>query len=148
MTRKKHLVKTMSTSPELEELRIRKAELAEESRALEQKQKTLTERTEVLEEKLAIRELENNNQNRRESIKQLESKIDELDRHLTSATTKSEPSAPTNEQPTEANEPAQEETIETDVAVMPLEEPQTVEEAENLAEEMKRHQEKKKRRLF
>jgi hypothetical protein len=148
MTRRKYLVRTMSTSPELEELRIRRTELAEESRALEQKQKALTERTEVLEEKLAIRELENNNQNRRESIKQLESKIDELDRHLTSTVTKSEPSALTNEQPTEANEPVQEETIEMDVAVVPLEEPPTVEEAENLAEEMKRHQEKKKRRLF
>jgi hypothetical protein len=105
MTRKKKLVKTMSTSPELEELRIRKTELAEESRALEQKQKALTERTEVLEEKLAIQELENNNQNRRESIKQLESRIEELDGHLTRTIVKSEPSALTNEQTTEVNEP-------------------------------------------
>lgn len=138
----------MSTSPELEELRIRKTELEEESRALEQKQEALTERTEVLEEKLAIQELENNNLNRRESIKQLESKIEELDRHLTRTIMKSEPSALTNEQPTEVNEPIQEETMEMDVAVMPLEEPPTVQEAENIAEEMKRHQEKKKRRLF
>jgi chromosome segregation ATPase len=63
---------------EIENLRARKERLKDELQAEEQKEKSLQEDTEILEEKIEIRDLEKKLEARRESVTQLESKKREL----------------------------------------------------------------------
>jgi hypothetical protein len=63
---------------EIEELRARKERLKDELLAEEQKERSLQEDTEKLEEKIEIRDLEEKLETKRESVKQLESRKSEL----------------------------------------------------------------------
>jgi predicted RNase H-like nuclease (RuvC/YqgF family) len=59
---------------EIEELRTRKERLKDELLAVEQIERSLQEDTEILEEKIEIRDLEEKLEAKRESVKQLESR--------------------------------------------------------------------------
>jgi chromosome segregation ATPase len=142
------LVRTMSASEEFEKLQNRKTELEEESRSLQQKERTLAEKAKTLEEKLAIQELERNNKNKQQSIKELEFKIIDLEKRLAGATEEPVAFTPADELTPEATESVQEENTENDVTVTAVEEPPIVQGAEHFAEDLRRQQEKKKRRLF
>jgi len=63
---------------EIENLRVRKERLKDELQTEEQKEKSLQEDIEVLEEKIEIRDLEKKLEVERESVKQLESRKSEL----------------------------------------------------------------------
>lgn len=63
---------------EIENLRARKERLKDELQAEEQKEKSLQEDIEILEEKIEIRDLEKKLEAKRESVKQLESRKSEL----------------------------------------------------------------------
>jgi predicted RNase H-like nuclease (RuvC/YqgF family) len=63
---------------EIDDLRARKEKLRDELQTEEQKEKSLQEDIEVLEEKIEIRDLEKKLEAERESVKQLESRKSEL----------------------------------------------------------------------
>jgi predicted RNase H-like nuclease (RuvC/YqgF family) len=63
---------------EIDDLRARKERLKDELQTEEQKEKSLQEDIEVLEEKIEIRDLEKKLEAERESVKQLESRKSEL----------------------------------------------------------------------
>jgi chromosome segregation ATPase len=63
---------------EIENLRARKERLKDELQTEEQKEKSLQEDIETLEEKIEIRDLEKKLETKRESVKQLESRKSEL----------------------------------------------------------------------
>jgi chromosome segregation ATPase len=63
---------------EIEDLRTRKEKLKEELQVEEQKEKSLQEDIETLEEKIEIRDVEKKLEAKRESVKQLESRKSEL----------------------------------------------------------------------
>ena len=148
----------LSTSKELEELRNKKAGLQEESRSLNDKQTNLDERVKVLEEKIAIEELKNNNKAALDAISQLESKLDTLERRLREVS--QEPEVHEQEKPhplvTEtqqieetapvATETAPEDSEEEVITVAAPEEP-TIAEQETFTESKSRH-DKKKRKFF
>lgn len=137
----------MTESFELEELRKRKAALEEESHSLEQKQMTLAEKREILAERLAIQNLEDDNEAKRGSIEKLEAELGELESKVRRTNSRPETFTPEDEQHVAA-EPMQEETEEPDVIVAPIENPPEIQEAESTADELIKHHEKKKRRLF
>jgi hypothetical protein len=149
----------LSTSKELEELQNRKAGLEAESLSLTDKQKNLDERVKVLEEKIAIEELKNNNKATQEAISQLESKINGLERRLKEVSL--EPNAPKAEsagfkiaetqQTVEEGVPKATETIAEDsgeevITVAAPEETMTF--AQETFDDNKKTHEKKKRKLF
>jgi chromosome segregation ATPase len=72
----KHRGIAMAT--EIENLRARKETVKTELQAEEQKEKSLQEDIQILEEKIEIRDLEKKLEARRESVKQLESRKSEL----------------------------------------------------------------------
>ena len=63
---------------EIENLRARKERLTDELQNEEQKEKSLQEDIEILEEKIEVRDLEKKLEAERESVKQLESRKSEL----------------------------------------------------------------------
>jgi len=116
----------------------------------------------MLEQKIAIAELERNNRAKREAISQLNSKIGELEQRLNklpeeTATVESkgetaisevaETPAEPKEETMEVLGPAPEEPEEESVTVAPLEDSMTAQE-EEFNESFKRQHEKKKRKLF
>lgn len=152
----------MSTSEELQQLQNRRADLEVESRSLEEQQKDLEERTKILEEKISIEELRNVNKTKQEAIDQLKAKLNELEQRLKNTPGKPEthespeetvsevvssPPLPAEEAAAEISELTGEEPEEETVTVTALEEPVVAQE-EQLAENIKRQSEKKKRRLF
>jgi len=137
----------MTASFELEELRKRKAALEDESYSLEQKQMTLAEKREILGERLAIQKLEDDNEAKRGSIEKLEAELSELESKVRRTDAEPEGPIPEDEQAMVV-EPMQGETTEPDVIVAPIENPPEIQEAESTAEELIKHHEKKKRRLF
>jgi hypothetical protein len=72
----------MSQINELEKLRSIRADYEAESRTLKETQKNMENRLKILEEKIAIEELENNNKTARNVIVQLESKMKLLENRL------------------------------------------------------------------
>jgi len=152
----------MSKPNEFEKLQTKRAELEAESHSLKEEQKNMEDRTMILEEKIAIEELKNNNKTTREAIAQLETKIGGLETKLQKASQTPEtpePAAPAKEpEPVTANapkeetletaEPAPEEFDEDVVTVTAIEEESLVANQENLGENLKAQQEKKKRKFF
>jgi len=115
----------MSTSPELEQLKNKRAGLEDESRSLKQRQESLEERTRVLEEKIAIEELKNNNKTASESVAQLEARLNELENRLKQVSQTPATPEPPQETVPETNsplEPPQEVEQETKEAAEPAEE--------------------------
>jgi len=149
----------MSEPEELVRLQNTRAGLEEESRSLEEQQKNLEDTAKVLEEKIAIGELENCNKAKRDSIRQLESRADELKQKLENLEmpessnsinqvkpdpeVSSEPALQTPMHSTEAIEDEPEEAVE----VAPVED-HVIAEQEDIARDFKKHNEKRKRRLF
>ena len=72
----------MNEANELERLRSVRAEAEAESRTLKETQKSMESRLKILEEKITIEELENNNKTTRNAIVQLESKMKMLENRL------------------------------------------------------------------
>lgn len=149
----------MSTSRELEELRTRKTELEEESSSLREEQKNLVERVNILEEKIAVEGLKNNNKTTREAIAQLESKMSDLEQKLKETSQVFENSEPAKEMMPgipEVHEPPEEETTEIteEVPEEPQEDAVTVRALEDTvsqqgySEDSKKQSEKKRRRIF
>ena len=152
----------MSKPNEFEKLQTKKAELEAESVSLKEKQKNMEERMMILEEKIAIEELNNNNKATREAIAQLETKINGLETKLQKASQIPEPPEPAapakepepatakapEEEALAASEPAPEEFEEDVVTVTAIEEESMVENTEELGENLKAQQEKKKRKFF
>ncbi len=72
----------MDTSFELERLQNEKARLDEESRALDEKLNQLETLFKILTEKVAIQELRNDNAAKKQTINQLSTRIDMLEKRL------------------------------------------------------------------
>jgi uncharacterized coiled-coil protein SlyX len=72
----------MSTLSEIEQLQNEKTRLEEESHSLDEKLKQLDIRWKILNEKVAIQELNNANAAKKETISQLEAKIGSLETRL------------------------------------------------------------------
>lgn len=150
----------LSTSKELEELGSKKAVLEAESRSLKEEQQSLEERIKVLEQQVAIELLKNDNRSMHEAISHLQSKRDELEQRLKEASKtpdterKSETtpeifSAPGLKEETAVGitQTGMEETEGDVVTVMPLESPVPTE-PEKYSEDLKKQQEKKKRKFL
>jgi hypothetical protein len=153
-------MKELSTSKELEELGNKKAVLEAESHSLKEEQQTLEERIRVLEEKIAIEELRNGNKTKREAVSRLKLKMDELEQRLeqvgkapeTEPTTEAgpeiaEPPEPKEEASVGITGAAVEEPEEDVVTVAPLESPMRTE-VEKGSEDIKKQQEKKRKKFF
>jgi predicted nucleic acid-binding Zn-ribbon protein len=72
----------MSKTKNLDELRATRIELEDESHFLEETKKSMEIRVNILEEKIAITELENSNEAARKSIAQLKSEVKTLENRL------------------------------------------------------------------
>jgi vacuolar-type H+-ATPase subunit I/STV1 len=149
----------LSTSKELEDLGSKKAVLEAESRSLKEEQQGLEERIKVLEEEIVIEQLKNDNRASREAVSRLKSKKDELEQRLketsrtpeTESTTEAEtgilnPPEPKAESAVGIAGASTEETQDV-VTVMPLESPMTTG-PEKYNEDLKKQQEKKKRKFL
>jgi len=103
---------------EIESLRARKERLKDELQNEEQKEKSLQEDIEVLEEKIEIRDLEQKLDTRRESVKQLESKKSELhdkwNQPAQDAKKDEEPKEPSTQLMVNAEPPYNSEPIQSD----------------------------------
>jgi hypothetical protein len=160
----------MSEQKELEKLQAKRAELEAESRSLKEEQKRMEYSVMILEEKVTIEEISNNNQTAKDAISKLEAKLYDLENRLKSkpqATPESPPPPPPKETKTEvivSPEKTEEEELEFEEAA-PAEpqesEEENVEESgvtvtaiddEGLAEAQEakgdKQQEKKKHRFF
>ncbi len=104
-------------SGEIETLRARKETLKEELQVEGQKEESLQEDIEILQEKIAIRDLEKQLDTKRESVKQLESRKSELEGEWNQST-----------QDTTKDEAPKEPSSEPTITVMP---PQTTEPVES-----------------
>jgi len=104
----------MSTHGEIEQLQNEKTRLEEESHALDEELKQLEIRWKILDERVAIQELKNENAAKKEAVSQLQSKIGlletRLEKLLTADNLKKEDIA------TSGNAESQEATKETDNA--------------------------------
>ena len=151
----------MSEPKEIEKLQTKRAELETESRSLKEEQKNLEDSLIILEERIAVEELKNSNKATRDAISQLEAKKSGLETKLKQvlqipeASTPAEEMAPevtaTSEKTEEALEPAEatpEEFEEDVVTVTAIDDESLVQDQEELGENIKKQQEKKKRRLF
>jgi uncharacterized protein YhaN len=72
----------MSKTNQLDELRATRIELEDESRFLKETKESMEIRVNMLEEKIAIKELEDDNEATRKSIAQLKSEIKTLENRL------------------------------------------------------------------
>jgi hypothetical protein len=152
----------LSKPNEYEKLQTKRTELEAQSLSLKEEQKNMEDRVLILEEKIAIEELNNNNKATREAIAQLETKINGLETKLQKASQipePPEPAAPAKEPAPETVNAPKEETLETAepapedfeadvVTVTAIEEESLVENQEELGENLKSQQEKKKRKFF
>jgi hypothetical protein len=152
----------LSKPNEFEKLQTKRAELEAESRSLKEAQKSMEERVLILGEKIAIEELKNNNKTTQEAIAQLESKINGLETKLQqasqtpetpeSAAPAKEPESVTADAPKEETfetaEPAPEGFEEDAVTVTAIEDESLIANQEDLGENIKAQQEKKKRKFF
>jgi hypothetical protein len=98
----------MSEQKELEKLQAKRAELEAESRSLKEEQKNLEYSVMLLEEKVTIEEISNNNQAAKGAISKLEAKLFDLENRL-----KSKPEAPQESSPPTPPEETKKEVIVT-----------------------------------
>jgi hypothetical protein len=148
----------LSKPNEYEKLQTKRTELEAQSLSLKEEQKNLEDRVMILEEKIAIEELESNNKVAREAITQLETKLNGLEAKLHGASpmlktpeVAKEPEPETanvQEEALEAAGPAPEDFEADVVTVTAIEEESLVENQEELGENLKAQQEKKKRKFF
>jgi TolA-binding protein len=94
----------LDASKELEELQSKKAKLEDESRALKAEQTNLEQRIRVLEGRVAVEMLKNNNKIAREAVLQLESKLNELEQRLKHVTQAPQAAEHSKETVTKAHE--------------------------------------------
>jgi len=157
----------LSTSPELSNLQSTRSKLEDESRRLTEERKSLEERMRLLEENIRIEELKKDNKANNDTISDLKSKIDSLEKrfselsqpteNVTPVAESAQPAEVVPEEPkdlsSEQNETATEPEIETEseeeshvetFAVTELEEPVVEQEVST----QKKREEKKRRRLF
>jgi uncharacterized coiled-coil protein SlyX len=114
----------MSEQKELEKLQAKRAELEAESRSLKEEQKRLEYSLMILEEKVTIEEINDNNKAAKDTISKLEGKLFELENRLkpksqTPPASPAPPPPPPKETKTEvilAPEPAEEEPEFVEVA--------------------------------
>lgn len=139
----------------------RRTGLVEQSCSLTKQRENLEEKVKMLEEKIAIADLEDNNKAKLEAITQLESKVNELEQKLketleeprsleSEGETKSEivePQEPTEEMASQTSQVAEEEQEDEAVEVKAIEDP-IIAEHEEFAEGLKKENERKKRRFF
>ena len=140
----------MSEPKELERLQTLRAELETESRSLKEEQKNLEDSMIILEERIAVEELKNSNKATRDAISQLEARKSGLETKLKQVLQIPEATAP-SEKTEEALEPAEatpEEFEEDIVTVTAIDDESLAQDQEELGENIKKQQEKKKRRLF
>jgi hypothetical protein len=151
----------LSESKELQQLQDRRTGLVEQSCSLTKQRENLEEKVKMLEEKIAIADLENNNKAKLEAITQLESKVNGLEQKLketleeprsleSEGETKSEivePQEPTEEMASQTSQAAEEEQEDEVVEVKAIEDP-IIAEQEEFAEGLKKENERKKRRFF
>ena len=104
----------MSTPTEIEQLINEKTRLEEESRALDDELKQLETRSRILSEKVAIQELKNENDTKRQTISGLASRISSLETRLEQMATGT--TAKQEEVATSENAENQEAVIETNYA--------------------------------
>lgn len=147
---------------ELEKLKNKRAELETESRSLKEEQKNLEANVMILEERIAVEDLKNGNKTIMDAISQLENKKSGLETKLKQvsqmpeASTHSEENAPEaaaapadeKEGALEPAEAAPEEFEEDTVTVTAIDDEALVEGQEEIGENIKKQQEKKKHRLF
>jgi len=67
---------------ELQDLRKKKAELEFQVHSLEEKERTLLERTQLMDEQLQIQQLEDRLKTKHDTVEQLEIKIEEMERRI------------------------------------------------------------------
>jgi len=152
----------MSEANELETLRAKKTELEAESHALKETQKSIENRVKMLEEQVAIEELQKNNKALREIVNQLENKKAQLENKLKGKTQAQGTSAPEETHHSESTNPPESppaseanETSEAVVEENPEDmvifegiDPDSLLENEEIIENSEKSPEKKKRRFF
>ena len=149
----------MNEQKEIEKLQAKRIELEAESHSLKEIQKTLEDNIVILEEQIAIEELNANNNAVQQAIAQLEAKKNDLANKLKQVAQVPEAPAPAKQTMSEANaeqtmetpksaETASEESEEEEVTVTAIDGEALVEQREELGENLKKQQEKKKHRLF
>jgi len=132
----------LSLSAELEQLEKKRAELKSEWESIEHREKTLANSVKILEEKLAVQELEETVKARRAALEQLENKKMNLEKKLKVPQKNPEPS-PMPQKPTAPSEviektPAADQQPKQSAAPVQSQHPKKPEE----------RKEKKKRRWF
>jgi chromosome segregation ATPase len=103
----------LSEQKDLENLQAKRAELESESRSLKEEQKKLEYSIKVLEEKVVINELSENNKAAKEEISQLEAKLNDLKKRL------KHPAQAPSQNPAPPPPPPQETKPEAEVADPP-----------------------------
>lgn len=105
----------MSEQKDLEKMQAKRAELEAESRSLKEEQKKLEYSVKVLEEQVVIEQLHDNNKAAKDTISQLEAKLNDLEKRL-----KHPAQAPPQAPPENPAPPPPKETItEVEVAAPP-----------------------------
>jgi hypothetical protein len=152
----------MSEANELEILRAKKAELENESRTLTEIQRSIENNVKMLEEQVAIKELQKKNKALRETVNQLKYKKAQLENKLKEKKHVQDNSTPGEKNPSErkhhSRSPPSKEDNETSEVTVPenLEDlvtlegidPKTILENEEISENPQKPEEKKKRRFF
>lgn len=92
------------SSSQLDQIEKKRVELKSELQAIEQRERTLGESIRMLEEKLAIRELEDRVRVKRQAMERLESRKRDLERRLSEPQPKLQPS-PTHHRPQQTPTP-------------------------------------------
>ncbi|MCW3977847.1 MAG: hypothetical protein NWE77_07940 [Candidatus Bathyarchaeota archaeon] len=148
----------MSLSAELEQLEKKRAELKSEWESIQHREQRLTDSVVILEEKLAVQELEEKVKGRRAALEQLENKKKNLEKKLKAPQEHTEP-ASTPQKPAEPSEiiekkeePRKEEPMEVTVSATPTDKPQPKQFAAPVQSQHPKkpeeRKEKKKRRWF
>jgi len=105
----------LSEQKDLEKMQAKRAELEAESRSLKEEQKKLEYSVKVLEEQVVIEQLHDNNKTAKDTISQLEAKLNDLEKRL-----KHPAQAPPQAPPENPAPPPPKETItEVEVAAPP-----------------------------
>lgn len=148
----------MSLSAELEQLEKKRAELKSEWESIQHREQRLTDSVLILEEKLAVQELEEKVKGRRAALEQLENKKKNLEKKLKAPQEHTEP-ASTPQKPAEPSEiiekkeePMKEEPMEVTVSATPTDKQQPKQSAAPVQSQHPKkpeeRKERKKRRWF
>jgi len=138
----------LSDAAKLEQLQKKKAELETTLKSLRDKEKTLGADVKILEEEVAIQEIEEQLKAKRAIVKRLETKQRGLKKRLKSPKKKAKKKAPAEEESEEQQEES-ESSLEWAEAPEPEELPEKPEElAEQLEAQFEEQMKKKKRKWF